>query len=97
MEVLIQSLTLGLISSSFALFLAHCCTEGEIFYFWGKFLLLLPESVAKPLGGCVYCQSTWIALLLCVFYANTPLVYMGAIGFNFICLELYFRYIGANE
>ena len=96
MEVLIQSLTLGLISSSFSLFLSFCYGRGELFSFWGLLLSKMPTYLAKPLGSCVYCQSTWIALCLCLCYANSPLVYMGAIGLNYIFLDTYFK-IFLNE
>ena len=96
METITQSLTLGLISSSFSLFLGYCFSKGEIFEAWANFLLALPTYIAKPLGACLYCQSTWVALFLCVFYTNTPIVYMGAIGLNYVLLDVYFKFIASE-
>jgi hypothetical protein len=52
------------------------------------------QNLMKPLGYCVYCQSTWIAILLTIFLLGfNPLYIVMSIGTNYFFVEKLNRFL----
>lgn len=56
------------------------------------------DTICMPLGYCVYCQSTWVAMILCICLLGwNPLYIIMSMGVNYFFVEkvnklIYSRY-----
>jgi hypothetical protein len=101
-RLLFDIAVLGLFTASFGIFIDFCMLDGNIFGWYGKFLVSMQEKHpsfaywSKPIGGCVFCTSTWVFIVffLCLvpvkcWSRQEILVLFLGIGVNHIFLSMF--------
>lgn len=79
-------------------FLEMCMNDGGIFNWYLGKIVHLPNWLFKPLGGCLYCFSTWIYIITILFVTNiygficNPIILFLGLGFNFLFVKLIDKY-----
>ncbi len=68
---------LAICSALFSLFLDFCMGEGNIMDCYHRAISYLPGWAYKPLGGCLYCFSSWIFTGMFLLWSK-----------DFACLDL---------
>ena len=65
---ILELYALGFASAFFTVFINHSFDKGMIFHFYGKWLSGLADKKPKlifllrPMGICIYCMGTWVAM-----------------------------------
>lgn len=72
--LILESMLIGIVSAFVGIFYRYSLSYNAIFGRVGKFLDSLENKggfkgwIANPLGACVYCSTTWIAIILMTIY-----------------------------
>ncbi len=104
--VILSTIGIGFISSSIAMFWQWCFKWNPWGQKWIVFLRLIKinikgkkakkrfQNLMKPLGYCVYCQSTWLAIFLSLFLLGwNPLYMIMSMGMNYYFLEKFNKFL----
>jgi hypothetical protein len=90
-------IVLGAITASVGMFFQMTLRPTMIFNFYAKWLLHRSENnkfweyVANPLGLCVKCNTTWIAIFVwCLSYEFSWMIIL-FIGITYMWLELFLK------
>lgn len=74
----------------FSIFLNYC--YGTIFSPYLVLIRRLPDWLYYPLGGCLYCHGTWIAILFCFhrleWRLDNIIIGLCFLGVNFVFTAL---------
>lgn len=104
MEVLVKNVVvlpviISLMTATLSMFLEETMQEGMILRRYRLFLLWLwihswrkrdrwIRKLLKPFGLCIYCYSTWIAILTYTTIMGLRLEVISMLGFNYIILKI---------
>lgn len=96
---MIEIILLCLGTASLSSFLDMCMEAGMILNWYYKLIERLPEYLFKPLGGCIYCFSTWVYILVFAFSQELPPtkqnilgLFLG-LGINYIFIKAFEKYV----
>ena len=90
---------IGILSVTLSLFVRKALEKGMIFHWYYKILDKLDDrgvwykEILKPLGLCVYCYSTWLYIILHLFFLRVDVFLLCGIGINYVILELIMKKI----
>jgi len=90
--------------AALSLFIQKCMESGMIFRRYYLYLIHIyvqnwrkkdryKRFLLKPIGLCIYCYSTWIAIFTYVIKFGFSYDILLFIGMNYLFIQLYFRYI----
>lgn len=73
--IIIECMLIGVIAALTGIFYNYTLSTGQIFqklgvYLndWAKFDIGFKNWLANILGACIYCNTTWIAIVLIIIY-----------------------------
>lgn len=73
--LILECMLLGIVAALTGIFYNHTLQAGSIFCKLGVILDYWAENkggfkgwIANPLGACIYCSTTWIAIILMTIY-----------------------------
>lgn len=92
---LIKMIVLGAMTAATGMFFRMTLRDGMIFSFYCKWLMTRPERnkfwdyIVNPLGLCVKCNTTWIAIFVWLLLFEFSWIIILFIGVTYMWLELF--------
>jgi len=104
MEEVVQYVLYSLMTAALGLFIQKCFQEGMIFrkyyllliYFWIKWHKRKDRwkrFVLPPLGMCIYCNGTWIAIVVYFLNFNFGFDIFLFLGLNYLWIEIFKKHL----
>lgn len=108
MKYIYTGIILGVISCNVGIFYNYTLQYGAIFSRLGEYLSRLSNKggirafIANPLGDCIYCNTTWLTILIMSLYwvsTSTPpntayviLSYLAGLGIQHVILRVWNKF-----
>lgn len=107
-DIILECMLIGITAAFVGIFYNYTLSTGQIFqklgvYLedWAKFDTGFKSWIANVLGACIYCNTTWITIVLMVIYwaswdriPDTPCIIistLGALGMQHIVIRIFNR------
>ena len=94
---LITMIVLGAVTASVGMFFQMTLRSGMIFNFYAKWLMKLSDKskfwdyVSNPLGLCIKCNTTWIAIFVWLLSFEFSWMIILFIGITYMFTELFLK------
>lgn len=95
--IILTLISLSFLTATLAFFFQYCLKPNMIFHFYFIWLTKLElkhsllHYISKPLGLCIYCNGTWIAITVFIYYYGfNPAIFL-FLGSNWFFIHIIYN------